>query len=172
MSAEAARSRRGLQWPMRVDDRGNIALTSGADHIRHSIWVVLSTEPGERVMRPDFGTRLHDLFERGGEVTTMADAGVHIREALDRWVVGAIIEDVTVKDIDSIDPAAHGIPDVAAGVEISVVYVDRATRLRHTVVYSRLQTGAGRLFTRLKANREGVATPWTRYLTADTGGDR
>ena len=41
----------GLNFPLRADARGQIALVSGNEDIEQSIRIILSTRPGERVMR-------------------------------------------------------------------------------------------------------------------------
>ena len=46
---------RGFAFPMRLTSRGGVALVSGHDKIVASIKSIVSTAPGERVMRPEFG---------------------------------------------------------------------------------------------------------------------
>lgn len=41
--------------------RGLLRWLSGEDKIRQSIWIILSTAPGERLMRPDFGCGIQEL---------------------------------------------------------------------------------------------------------------
>jgi Bacteriophage baseplate protein W len=54
-------------FPYHVDGRGRTATASADDHLRDLIEQVLFTAPGERVMRPDFGSGLLGLvFEPGG----------------------------------------------------------------------------------------------------------
>jgi phage baseplate assembly protein W len=56
-----------VDYPYHVDGRGRTAGTSADDHLRDLIEQVLFTAPGERVMRPDFGSGLLALvFEPGG----------------------------------------------------------------------------------------------------------
>ena len=45
----------GPAFPLRLDRAGNLAMTSLDDHVRQSIVLILSTDRGERAMRPDFG---------------------------------------------------------------------------------------------------------------------
>ena len=47
-----------LDFPYRFDGRGRTATTNRENHIRDLIEQVLFTSPGERVMRPDFGSGL------------------------------------------------------------------------------------------------------------------
>jgi phage baseplate assembly protein W len=56
-----------VDFPYHVDGRGRTADTSADDHLRDLIEQVLFTAPGERVMRPEFGSGLLRLvFETGG----------------------------------------------------------------------------------------------------------
>lgn len=52
---------RGWKFPLQVDSRGRIASASEETRIEESIYLILSTSPGERPMRPDFGCGIHDL---------------------------------------------------------------------------------------------------------------
>jgi phage baseplate assembly protein W len=56
-----------VDFPYHVDGRGRTAATGADDHLRDLVEQVLFTAPGERVMRPDFGSGLLGLvFEPGG----------------------------------------------------------------------------------------------------------
>ena len=56
-----------VDFPYHVDGRGRTAGTVADDHLRDLIEQVLFTAPGERVMRPEFGSGLLSLvFEPGG----------------------------------------------------------------------------------------------------------
>ncbi len=53
---------RGWAFPVAVEpDRGRIASVEYEQDIEQSIYIILSTSKGERVMRPDFGCGIHDL---------------------------------------------------------------------------------------------------------------
>ena len=56
---------REIALPFRVDRRGRIATTTNPDvRARQHLTTFLLTQPGERVMRPDFGTPLGEaVFE-------------------------------------------------------------------------------------------------------------
>ena len=51
----------GWAFPPRLDRRGHIALAAGHDDIEEAIRIILRTPIGQRVMRPTFGSRLHEL---------------------------------------------------------------------------------------------------------------
>jgi len=56
-----------VDFPYQIDGRGRTATTRADDHLSDLIEQVLFTAPGERVMRPDFGSGLLGLvFEPGG----------------------------------------------------------------------------------------------------------
>lgn len=56
-----------VDFPISIDGRGRTARTDDREHLRDLIEQVLFTAPGERVMRPDFGSGLLGLvFEPGG----------------------------------------------------------------------------------------------------------
>ena len=75
----------GLAFPLGVDDRGRIALARDEVDIEQAIGLILSTAPGERPMRPEFGCAVHDcVFERI-EADTLARIDQAVRVALDRW---------------------------------------------------------------------------------------
>lgn len=58
---------RGVGHPWRIDGSGRTAMLEGPEHVRDLVEQVLFTSPGERVMRPGFGSGLGELvFEPGG----------------------------------------------------------------------------------------------------------
>ena len=84
----------GLAFPLGVDDRGRIALARGEIDVEQAIRIILSTAPGERPMRPEFGCAVHDcVFERI-EADTLARIDQAVRVALDRWEPRVAIEDI------------------------------------------------------------------------------
>ena len=84
----------GLAFPLGVDNRGGIALARGETDVEQAIRIILSTAPGERPMRPEFGCAVHDcVFERI-EADTLARIDQAVRVALDRWEPRIAIEDI------------------------------------------------------------------------------
>ncbi len=61
------------------------AMVEGAGAVRQSILLLLSTRPGERVMRPDYGCDLHRLVFEPNDATTAGLAIHYVRTALARW---------------------------------------------------------------------------------------
>lgn len=53
----------GWAFPVSFDyDTGTVSMVSEIQDIEQSLTILLSTRPGERVMRPDFGCALDDLM--------------------------------------------------------------------------------------------------------------
>jgi phage baseplate assembly protein W len=71
-----------LDFPYRFDGYGRTATTDRDDHIRDLIEQVLFTAPGERVMRPDFGSGLLALVFEPNSTTLAATTQVLVQGAL------------------------------------------------------------------------------------------
>jgi phage baseplate assembly protein W len=116
---------RGISYPLRVDQSGSIALVEGGDGIDASIRMALSTAPGERVMRPQFGCRIWDLLFEPVNANTLGLMAEAVRDALSQWEPRIEVEDVEVEP----DPASP------ARVVIRIAYRMRATNDRRNLVY-------------------------------------
>jgi uncharacterized protein len=81
----------GLAFPFRFNASGQTTLAEGPAHIRDMIHQVLFTTPGERVMRPDFGSGLGRLVFAPASVDLAAATEMLVRGALQTWL-GEIIE--------------------------------------------------------------------------------
>lgn len=64
---------------------GGMALVEDAAAIRQAIMMLLSTRPGERLMRPEYGCPLHRLAFEPNDAATAGLAMHYIRTALTRW---------------------------------------------------------------------------------------
>jgi len=84
----------GWNFPVRIDG-GRAAISSYEENIRQSIFLILSTAPGERVMRPEFGCGIHDKVFSLNNATTAGMLSFDVREALARWERRIEVEDVT-----------------------------------------------------------------------------
>jgi uncharacterized protein len=80
---------------------GRVAMVCGDAAIRQSIMLLLSTIPGERVMRPDYGCPLHRLMFAPNDATTAGLAIHYVRQAL-TWFEPRI-------DIVCLDAVAAGL---------------------------------------------------------------
>jgi phage baseplate assembly protein W len=82
---------------------GDLFYEQGAEKVRQAIWIVLDTEPGERVMRPDFGCGLRRYLARPNSSATRALMAQDVSRALARWEPRIDVKGVSVDEGD--DPA-------------------------------------------------------------------
>lgn len=75
----------GWSFPVNLGERERISLASDEENIRQSIYVILNTIPGERVMRPQFGCEIHELLFAPANEETAATAERYVTESLNRW---------------------------------------------------------------------------------------
>lgn len=58
---------------------------AGWDHLRQSVLDILTTYPGERIMRPEYGSRVRDLIDRPVNAQWLADLYFEVAHAIQRW---------------------------------------------------------------------------------------
>jgi uncharacterized protein len=75
----------GLAFPLQINQQGGLALARGTNEIEQAIRIILGTAPGERVMRPQFGCRIHELVFAPDNASTRGLAADYVKTALDRW---------------------------------------------------------------------------------------
>ena len=90
----------GLSFPLRTDARGQIVLVTGSEDIDQSIRIIISTTPGERVMRPTFGCRAHELLFEPRTAGTISMLQDYVYEALRMWEPRIEVLNVTVSSED------------------------------------------------------------------------
>ena len=76
---------RGWTFPIAVDATGRIALSEYENDIQESLRIILLTSKGERVMRPDFGSSLHDFVFESMSATTIGRVQAAVTDALIKW---------------------------------------------------------------------------------------
>ena len=60
-------------------------MIAGTASVRQALLLLLSTAPGERVMRPDYGCHIHRLIFSPNDDTTAGLAIYYVRRAIKRW---------------------------------------------------------------------------------------
>ncbi len=116
---------RGWVFPPRIDPQGGIALTSERSELDQAIQIVLTTAPGQRVMRPAFGCRLHELVFAPNNSQTAAQARRFVEEALGMWEPRITVRRVSVQP----HPADHSC------MLIEIYYEVKATNDQRSLVY-------------------------------------
>lgn len=75
-----------VDFPYHYDGRGRTAATDEADHIRDLVHQLLFTSPGERVMRPSFGSGLLQLVFAPNREELAAATQMLVQGALQEWL--------------------------------------------------------------------------------------
>ena len=127
----------GIGWafPPCLEADGAIELVAYEEDIRQSVRIILGTNPGERVMRPDFGAGLNAFLFEPISFSLMQRVKQRVQEALIDWEPRIDVEKVTVSN-DRSEPGK---------LIINIEYRIRATNARANLVYPfYLQEGATR----------------------------
>ena len=114
--AEPSRS-----WPaagFQAGPTGRMAMAEDDAAIRQSIMLLVSTTPGERVMRPDYGCSLARLVFAPNDETTAGLAIHYVRSAVARWE----------PRVETLHVDAVRDPDRPETLQILLDYRIRATR--------------------------------------------
>ncbi len=91
-----------LHHPYQFDGRGQTRATTDAEWIRGLVEQVLFTAPGERVMRPDFGSGLRQLLFAPNSPELAATTQFLVQGALQQWLGDLItVEGVSVEADES-----------------------------------------------------------------------
>ena len=114
----------GWAFPVGVDARGGIALARGSDELEQAMRLILMTYPGERPMRPEFGSRLRDFVFAGATDQNASAIGNEVRAVLLRWEPRV---DVTGVDVTPEHEAAM--------LYVDIKYTVKATNDRRNLVF-------------------------------------
>jgi Bacteriophage baseplate protein W len=121
----------GLAFPLQINQQGGIALARGEHDIEQAIRIILGTAPGERVMRPEFGCRIHELVFAPDNAATRGLAVYYVEEALDRWEPRITLQQVNV----SSEPQQDGV------LLVEIKYLIKDTYDERSIVYPFYLTG-------------------------------
>jgi phage baseplate assembly protein W len=116
---------RGWGFPVRTAPDGEIDLAAYEEDVREAVLVILGTEPGERVMRPEFGGGLRRLLFEPLTATTRALVEHRVREALARFE----------PRIDVVSVRVGSPPGAPAELGVELEYRIRATNTFYNLVY-------------------------------------
>jgi uncharacterized protein len=75
----------GWKFPLQVTPGGKIARSPYEQRVEESIYLILSTAKGERVMLPDFGCGIHDLVFGINDPRTRSAVVQLVRQALTKY---------------------------------------------------------------------------------------
>ncbi|HEX4061758.1 MAG TPA: GPW/gp25 family protein [Streptosporangiaceae bacterium] len=115
----------GWAFPVGVDARGVVALVGGTEELEQAMRLILMTYPGERPMRPAFGSLLRDFVFDGATLENAARIEGEVRRTLERWEPRVDVTDVDVTPGDT---------EVGL-LYIDIEYVVKATNDRRNLVF-------------------------------------
>lgn len=115
-----------LSFPFRFDVTGRTqAPASMSQWVREVLEMVLFTTPGERVMRPTFGTGIRQLVFAPASAEVAAATQHLVRSALQQWLSEWIeVQDVAVSGVDN-------------QLTVTVTYLSRSTREQERTSFTR-----------------------------------
>jgi phage baseplate assembly protein W len=120
---------RGLGFPLELaapttDETRGLAESGGVAKIAESIEIILGTQYGERLMRPQFGCNLRSLVFAPNDSATANLARYYVTEGLTRWEPRIEVLDVAV---------ANDVSGAQLSIEIN--YRVRVTGDVHSLVF-------------------------------------
>lgn len=124
---DLARAGGGLQ----LTPSGATAMVEMDASVRQALLLLLTTTPGERVMRPEYGCYLYRLIFSPNDYTTAGLAIHYVKQAVDRWE----------PRIEVVDLDARQNPDDAGRLDVLLEYRLRATQQLDRVTVSLNLTG-------------------------------
>ena len=118
---------RGWSFPIGIDATGGISLSSNQAEIEEAVAIILGTSPGERMMRPNFGCRIHELVFAPNNLETLGLARRFVEEALGMWEPRIDVESVVV--------TADAAEADRGRLNIELTYTIRGTKDARALVY-------------------------------------
>lgn len=116
----------GVGWgfPIQFDVNGAVTTAQYEESVRQSIWIILGTSQGERLMRPDFGCGIYDLVFQVNSASTSGKVAEAVREAL-------LVQEPRIDVLNvQVEPQGDG-----ATMLIHIQYQVRATNNVFNLVY-------------------------------------
>lgn len=110
---------------LRIAPTGAVDMVEENAAIRQAVLMLLTTIPGERVMRPEYGCELHRLTFSPNDDTTAGLAIYYVRRALERWEPR-----IQLLQVDATRSAQE-----AFRLDLTVEYRVRATQRGERLVY-------------------------------------
>jgi phage baseplate assembly protein W len=115
----------GWRFPILPDEAGRLGYAVGEQSIEHCLRALLLTGTGDRVMRPDFGTRAQESVFAPGSVQNLRDLENSIAEAVRTYEPRVELDEVRAEA----DPADE------SRITVSVVYRVRRSNTKANLVF-------------------------------------
>ena len=125
MSSDREFLGKGMRFPVAVNLTGGISMSALEENVRESVFIILGTAPGERLNRPTFGCRIHDLMFSPNNHVTAALSAHYCEEALSKFE----------PRIDKIEVLAQPAKDDPTRLDIRIGYTLKGKSDRRNLVY-------------------------------------
>jgi len=114
----------GIGFPLKTNIQGSLQLTGAGKNLEEAIHLILRTSLGERVYRPDFGSRLSEIVFAPLNTQTLLLLRLYVEEALQAWEPRIELEEVLTD------------PDPVRGrVDITIRYYAKESHDSRSLVY-------------------------------------
>jgi phage baseplate assembly protein W len=116
---------RGWRFPIEPDPDGGLGYVDGVENIEQSLRILVQTELGQRVMRPDFGSAAGRLVFAPGSEHYLGQLEGALRDAIRDWEPRIEVEELRVE----LSPRDETVASVL------LVYRPRASNTRENLVF-------------------------------------
>lgn len=107
------------------EHQNSVVMAQGNTDIRQSLWLVLSTRLGERIILPQFGSQIWEMVFQGVDRTLITRVQEMVRDAILNWE----------PRIDVISIEIQPVATPQGVLEVDISYVVRSTNARSNFVY-------------------------------------
>jgi len=114
---------RGFSVDFGLDNMGHIKLSSYEKNIEESIYIILSTKPGERVYNHKFGCRIHELMFEPNNTRIQNMAKHYVIKALEEFEPRIEVSQIEVYSSDE------------NSIEIDIEYKIKESNIINNYVY-------------------------------------
>lgn len=98
---------RGWAFPLQFSSQEGVIMAAGAEHVRQSMKILFLTEPGERIMREDYGCGLNDYMFENISDELMAGIQTRIEERILRYEPRAEMTEIKVNQKTDLPNTLH-----------------------------------------------------------------
>lgn len=114
---------KGFSVDFGLDQMGQVKLSSYEKNIEESIYIILSTKPGERVYNNKFGCRVHELMFEPNSIRTQNLAKHYVQKSIEEFE--ARIEVLTIEVSSNMENS----------INIDIQYKIRESNMVNNYVY-------------------------------------
>jgi len=116
---------KGFRFPVSVNLNGGVSSSAHEENIRQCLFIILGTAPGERLYRPDFGCRIHDLMFAPNNPITASLAEVYCEDAIYKYE----------PRVEKVVCTAGPNPTEPNRMDVRIEYVVRGTNDKRNLVF-------------------------------------